>query len=97
MPNMTVAMDTPSMMMTMPATVHEPANSTCNLTTSCLIEGYSAADIVSWAGYVYDSNPCTLLSTVYGCETDGCGCPYPECVDTSGCHGLQTCDKYVRC
>ena len=93
--NMTGVLAEPTMVMTPEPTLNEPANSTCNISASCIIEGFGADEIISTLDTLdLDGNPCNFLETVYGCDTAGCGCPYPECEDLTGCGELGSCDKY---
>ena len=66
----------------------------CNSSMSCVAQGMQTDALIDYLDSIgVASNPCTFLSSVYGCSTAGCGCPYPACVETSGCNG-KSCDNF---
>jgi hypothetical protein len=95
-PDTAAKLGVPELAVTVPEEPPEPENATCS-NQKCLLSLLTARDVVDFVdAYLGDAfNPCELLSDVYGCATDGCGCPYAECLaaDTT-CDGLQSCDKF---
>ena len=69
-------------------------NAVCNTNATCLFSQATVPLILTYLnGIGYgDTNPCEMLSEVYGCETGGCGCPVHNC--TSTCSGGRTCDDF---